>query len=476
LTPPGLRTRSSDDRTAKKCRRILRSTQTALALTLTSFVAPIAASAQISLGTTVFLAQRHSTAVRIAEADLMKSEAALAEAHDAYVPSVNFTSGLPAVPTVGYLGGLPSIFSASMQSLVFSPAQWHYTGAAQAGVRAATLNLKDAREQAALDASTAYIELDTVQKELAAAKEQQDYAERAVSVEQQRAEAGVDPLNDLLQAKLTAAELKLRLIHLESRSSVLAKQLSVLTDLPVASIATDHATIPEIPQVHGDTPPVEPSGIESARMQAESKQKVAKGDSLYTLMPQMSFNAQYARYTTLLNNADTYYRHPLKTDNFGSGFNIQIPLFDVGHKAKARQSSADALRATVEAEQAERQNEVQIATLDGSIRELEATEEISSLKQQIAAEDLKAVQSQLAYGNGISGAQQLSPKAEQSARIDERQKMIDALDSGFDLSKARLSLLRALGHMDDWLHLLPPPPASALINSAAKQGIGAHAN
>jgi len=447
-----------------------------LATGLLAVLTPLAASAQISLGTAVFLAQRHSTAVRIAEADLMKSEAALAEAHDAYVPSVSFTSGLPAVPSVGFLGGLPSIFSASMQSLVFSPAQWRYIGAGQVGVRAATMNLKDAREQAALDASTAYIELDTVERELAAAKDQQGYALRAVDVEQQRAEAGVDPLNDLLQAKLTAAELKLRMIHLESRATVLAKQLSVLTELPVASIATDHATIPEIPQVHADAPQGEQAGLESARLQAESKQKIAKGDSIYAFVPQVSFNAQYARYTTLLNNADSYYERPLKSDNFGSGFNIQIPLFDIGHKAKARQSSADALRATVEAEQAERQNEMQIATLAGTIRELDATAEIASLKQQIAGEELKAVQSQLAYGNGISGAQQLSPKAEQSARIDERQKTIDALDSGFDLSKARLSLLRALGHMQDWLQLLPPPPASASVKSDAKQEIGAHAH
>jgi outer membrane protein TolC len=437
-------------------------------------LSPLLLPAQISLGTTVFLAQRHSTAVRIAEADLLKSEAALSEARDAYVPSVNFTSGLPAVPTVGFLGGLPSIFSASMQSLVFSRAQWRYIGAAQAGLRAATLNLKDAREQAALDASTAYIELDTVQRELAAAQEQQGYAERAVTLEQERADAGVDPLSDLLQAKLTAAELKLRLIHLESRSSVLVKQLSVLTELPVVSIVPDHVSIPEIPQVRADALQGEPPSIESARMLAQSKQKVAKGDSAYTLMPQVSFNAQYARYSTLLNNADTYYAHPLKSDNFGSGFNIQVPLFDLGHRAKAKQSSADALRATVEAEQAQRQNEVQIATLTGNIRELDATAEISSLKQQIAGEQLKTVRSQLTYGNGVSGAQQLSPKAEQSARIDERQKMIDALDSGFDLIKARLSLLRALGHMDDWLHLLPAPtqtPRPSLAPAPAGGGV-----
>jgi outer membrane protein TolC len=169
-----------------------------LAAGILTVVTPLAASAQISLGTAVFLAQRHSTAVRIAEADVMKAEASLSETRDVYIPSVNFSSGLPAVPSVGFLGGLPSIFSGSMQSLVFSPSQPHYVNAARAGLKAASLNLQDAREQAALDASTNYIEMDTVNRELAAAREQQDCAERAVTVEQERAEAGVDPLSDLL--------------------------------------------------------------------------------------------------------------------------------------------------------------------------------------------------------------------------------------------------------------------------------------
>jgi len=44
--------------------------------------------------------------------------------------------------------------------------------------------------------------------------------------------------------------------------------------------------------------------------------------------------------------------------------------------------------------------------------------------------------------------------AVQQARIDERQKYQDALDANLDLAKARLQLLRALGHMDDWLQEL----------------------
>jgi hypothetical protein len=162
----------------------------------------------------------------------------------------------------------------------------------------------------------------------------------------------------------------------------------------------------------------------------------------------------------LLNDADKYYSHTtqIPITFFGSGFQIQIPLFDRGLRDKAKQSAADALRATVEAEQVQRENEIQIASLSGNLRELDTLAEIASLKQQIASAQLQAVLAQLELGNGTGtgpGAQpQLTPKAEQLARIDERQKFQDALDSSFDLAKARLSLLRALGHMEDWLQEL----------------------
>jgi outer membrane protein TolC len=140
------------------------------------------------------------------------------------------------------------------------------------------------------------------------------------------------------------------------------------------------------------------------------------------------------------------------------GFQVTFPFFDFALRAKAKATAAEALRATVEAEQAQRQNDVQIATLTGSLRELDALAEVASLKQQIANAQLKAVLTQLDAGNGASaGANpqpQTTPKAEQLARIDERQKYQQALDASLDLAKARLSLLRALGHMDDWLHEL----------------------
>lgn len=421
-------------------------------------MAPVLAPAQVSLRTVVELAQQNSSTVKLADADVAKSRAVLSESRDAFIPSLSFGSGLPAFPEVGFTGALPTIWDANVQSMVFSIPEIRYIQAAREGLRAAQLSQKDAREQVALDASSDYIELDAVDTELGAARQEEDYAGKLVEIEQQRTEAGVDPLIDLLDAQLTGKLLTLKRLHLETRAATLAKQLATLTGLPVGSVTPDHASIPEIPAVTaGDVPRTTP-GIESAQMQAASRERAAKGDQARVWFPQIAFGAIYNRSTKLLNNTDNYYKNDLPPDNFSSGFNIQLPLFDAGVRAKARESAADALRARVEAEQASRQNDVQIAQLTSSLRELDTQADIASLKQQIAGEQLKTVLTQLELGSGSAsgpGAQpQPNPTAEQNARIDERQKYIDALDAGLDLSKTRLDLLRALGHMQDWLNEL----------------------
>lgn len=414
--------------------------------------------AQVSLATVVDLAQRNSSAVKLAQSDVEKARAQVSQSKDVVIPSLTFSTGLPTFPSVGFTGSPSSIWTATVQSLVFSIPQKKYIDAAGSGLHAAIASLKDAREQAALDASTTYIELDSVNRELETARNQEEFANRLVDIEQQRTEAGVDALSELLQAKLTAANIRLARLHLETRAATLSKQIAVLTGLPVGSITPDHASIPEIPTLTGDVKPNQLQFIKAAQFNAEAKQHMARGDELTNFIPQLGFYAQYNRNTTLLNNANFYYAHPLPANNFSSGISLNIPLFDMGHHAKARESAADALRARVEAEQAQQQNDVHIAEMTAALKEMNTLAEIASLKQQIAADQLKTVQTQLENGNGGGSGPgapaQLSPKAEQLARIDERQKYADSLEAEFNLAKVRLSLLRSLGHMQDWLNEL----------------------
>jgi outer membrane protein TolC len=427
----------------------------AVVLALALGAAPALLPAQVSLATVVDLAQRNSSAVKLAEADVQKAQAALAQTKDAYIP--NFAIGSTVGYSHGFPTGQPSVGSATMQSLVLSYSQRQYSKAARAALDAANLSLKDAREQVALDASSTYIELDTVNRELEAARQQEALSDRLAQIEEQRAEAGVDSGLDLLQTRLKIAQLKLQRLHLETRAATLAKQLAVLAGMPLGSILPDHASIPEIPAVTADELPRSTAGLDAAGALARSKQFQAKGDDLSWRRPQIGFGAIYNYDSDELNSYSTYYNH-FTPNNVSFGLQITVPFFDFSLRAKARETAAEALRSTVEAEQAKRQNEVQIAALTGSLRELDALAEVASLKQQIADEQLKTVLAQLELGNGAEsgpGAQpQLTPKAEQLARIDERQKFEESLDASLDLAKARLSLLRALGHMEDWLNEL----------------------
>lgn len=445
-------------RTHKTNGNIARSRWALVLVELALAAMPALASAQVSLTTVVELAQKNSATVHLAQADVQKAQAEWGQARDAFIPSVSFGSGLPAFPEIGFTGSLPTIWDSRVQSLVFGMPQIHYIHAARMGVQAAQLSLKDAEEQVALDASAAYIEMDTVDRELMAAHEQEQDAARLVAIEQQRAEAGVDPLSALLQAQLTTAQLKLKRLHLETRYATLAKQLAALTGLPVGSITPQHSSIPEIPAVSAHEVPRSTPALDSAQAVVRSRELVAKGDRQHLwLLPEIAFGTQYNRNTTLLNHIEDYFNpvKPFPANNLSSGFSISVPLFDAGLHAKAKQSAAEALRARVEAEQAEQQNDIQIAELTSNLRELDAQAEVASLKQQIAAEQLKSVEAQLQLGNGAGNAPgappQLSPTAEQQTRINERQVYVDSLDASFDLSKARLGLLRALGHMQDWL-------------------------
>ncbi len=427
-----------------------------LALLGLALLGAVPLRAQISLATVVDLAQQNSSSVKLAEADTRKARAILTEMNDVYIPNLDIGSSI-GPPTIGFPAGQPSIANATMSSLVFSFSQGFYIKAARAAYKAASLALKDAREQTALDASTTYIELDTVERERDEASQQQTDANRLEEIEQARAEAGVDSHSDLLQSRLTLAELHLKQLHLASRAAVLRAELASMTGLPVASIHPLHSSIPAIPAVTGQA--TETPGLAAANASAQSRLMQAKGDAQVNHRPLITFGAQYNRDSNSLNNYSTYYQH-FKADNFSIGVTIQIPIFDLIHRDKARESAADALRTRVEAEQASRQNDLQIATLDASLGELSALTDIAQLKQEIAHEQLKEVQSELQYGNGSSAdpgaSPQVTPKALQLALIDEQSKAMDAAESEFDLSKARLSLLRALGHMEDWLKTLGP--------------------
>lgn len=415
----------------------------------------MSAHGQVSLSSTVDFAIKNSSSVRMAMADIQRAMGALSETKDAFIPTVTFGSSVGY--SYGFPLGEPSIFNVKSNSLLYSFTQPDYVRAAHAALKSAQLSLKDSQDQAALDAALDYVQLDHDVQELAALDEEKAYAEKLVTIEQDRLQAGVDPRMDVIRAELTAAQVDLKHIHLQDDADLLRQKLAHLTGLPVSSFQTDSASIPPSPNFNSE-PIAEQQllasnqGVAAAYANAKSKQYLSFADDKSN-RPLFTFGAEYNRFASF-NNYSTYYNN-FQNDNAGIGIQITVPLFDASKSAKKRQSAAVAARAQAQADQASNQVSEQVLQMRKSLEELSAQKRVAQLQRELAQEQLKTIQTQLENGSGVPNAPSVTPKDEQQAHIQERERYQEMLDADFSVTRIELGLLRATGGILDWAHSAP---------------------
>jgi len=422
--------------------------------------------AQISFTSAIDLALRNSPRVKMAEAEVARAHAALAQAQDVYIPSLMASSGLGY--SYGYPLGTPTIFSFQAQSLVYNNSQHDYIRAARAGLEATNLSLKDVRQQVAEDAAIAYLELSHAEERKSAMDQEAGYAARLAAIVQERLDAGQDSAMELTRARRTLVQIKLQQLQMDDEIAAQSDHLLRLLGLPGPQIDTIPGSIPSIPvaAMPGTSEPDSP-GVLAALATAKSRREQAFGDTRYTWRPQISFAAQYSRFSTF-NNYQLYY--PAINNNFnavGIGIQIQMPLFDAVHKAKARESLAIAESSEQDALYARQQEAEGRIKRQHSASELRLRLELAGLDNDLARQQLDALLIQLNAGTGNSSGPQMTPKDEQNARIQERQKYLDLLDSEFQLRQIEIGLLRQSGQLEAWLKsVATAAPASDPASSA----------
>jgi outer membrane protein TolC len=420
-------------------------------------------SAQVSLLTTVDQALRNSTAVHIAAADVQRSAAAVSETRDVYVP--NFVLGSSVGYSYGFPIGQPSIVNVSSQSLLYNFSQKDYLRSAREGLKAAQHTLADARQQVVFDAALDYIQLDTDLRRIDALDQQNNYASRLADIETQRLGAGVGTREDVLRAKLLAAQLHLRRLHIQDDVELVRQRLSHLTGLPVETFVTDPKSIPASPDFSGEPSSlpkanltaINTEGVQAAYANAKSHSYQAFGDARQIYRPNIGFGATYSRFSEI-NNYQDYYLN-FQHNNFEAGLQITLPLFDASRRAKERESAAEAAHATAQADQARDQSSENIVALQKSLTELAAQKEVAELQNELAQAQLDAVLTQINSPSTTPGATPMTPREEQQARIEERRRYLDSIDAGFELTKAELGLMRATGEIEKWCEgTLPAQP------------------
>jgi len=423
-----------------------------------TLIAPSGALAQVSFYTAVDLALRNSTPVRIGAAQVQHAEAAVMESVDAYKPS--FVVGSSLGYSYGFPVGQPSVYSVSASSLAFSFSQPDYIRSARAGLLAAQLQLKDTRQQVILDTALDYIQLTTVSEQIAALDQETGFVLKLVDIETDRVNAGLDSKVELTKARLTGAQVALRRLHLVDQADLLRIRLAHLTGLNRSDIVSEPQTIPNAPEVspegsNGSQTIAGNSGVKAAYASAQSKLFASFGDARQNNRPTFAFGGEYNRYAKF-NNYNEYYLR-FQHNNFNVGIQITLPVFDATRTAKAKGSSAEAVQATAEADQLRDQAGEQILQLQKNQAELSAQEQVAELQNELAQDQLDAITTQLHLGSGSAGAAAPLPKDEQGARISERSHFVDMLDTRFQLTQARLSLLRTMGRIEDWAKAVPAP-------------------
>jgi outer membrane protein TolC len=423
-------------------------------------LAAVSARAQISLTTAVDLALKNSPRVRMAQADVDKARAILAQSHDAYIPSIVGGSGL------GYAYGVPvsppSIFNITAQSLAFNYSQKDYLRASNSGLDAANLALIEARQQVAEDAVVTYIALDYDIERVAVLTTQQGYAAHLTQIVQDRLDAGQDTTIEFTRSRRTSAQLKLQRLQLEDDLDTRQEHLARLTGLPPDGLITIRSSIPQVPREISAPSNYQTPGVQAAYANARAKQQQAFGDNRKLWRPEIFFVAQYSRLETF-NNIEQYYK-TYNPNSIGLGIQLNFPMISATLKAKGRESVADAAHAKYEADFSRDQAIEGRLKLSSTSQELEARIELADIDRELAQDQLDALTIQL-QSSSSSANPQMTPKDEQNARIQERQRYLDVLDADFQLRQIQINMLRQNGQLEDWLkstaQTQPAPPVPA---------------
>jgi outer membrane protein TolC len=411
----------------------------------------VPAHAQISFSTAISLALKSNPKVLAAQADVDKALASLQQLRDVYIPTVVGGSGL-GPPSYGFPLGQPSIFNITATSLVFSYSQRDYLRAATAALDAAKFTLKDIREGVAEDTAITYLALNRDMQRQAALQQQQDFADRLVSIVQERLDAGEDTPIDLTASRLTAAQIRLARLRAEDETAADQAHLARLIGLPPQGLGTTSDSVPIFPAIAPNptgTALITSPAVDSAYAIARSKRETAFGEARYLWRPQITFEGQYSRFASFNNLQDYYFR--FQHNNAAVGVEITVPLYDMAHRAKAREAAADASHAEHEADAIRDQFFDSRLRARHTAAELSTRAEIATLDQQLAQQQLDIMLVQLKAGTGNLSGPQMSPKDEQTARITEREKFVALLNANFEAQQAEISLMRAAGELENWV-------------------------
>lgn len=412
--------------------------------------APRLVAEPLTLKHAVDLALAHGTTAAVAGADEQRAYAAYRETRDAYVPQLALGSGLG--QSWGYPltleGSAPSIVNFNAQSALLNPALRDFIRASRTEWQAATQQAKDQRAQTIQDTVLNYVELAKWETLLSHLHEERADASKMEDRVNQRISEGVDSGVAGDQARLNTARVDLRIAQAEGSIEVLRSRLAHATGLQASAIEIEPESVPSLPEVKqeddlaGAAAQSSPAVL-SAQERATAFEFRAHGEHR-SLLPSVDFAAQYALLATYNHYQDFFRPGSFERHNATIGVVIRFPFFNASQHARAEAADADALRARRQAEGAKNQVSEETLRLQRLVGQLSAAQRVADLEYKIAQSGFSAMQ--IRTDQGSAGIHD-----QEDARIQANDRFSSLQDANFELERARVTLLRATGQIEDWV-------------------------
>lgn len=421
----------------------------ALGLALALFTAMSSGEVQtITLKQAVDMAFSTSPEMRIAQAQEEAAKQSIADARSSFIPAFYIGSG--AAYTRGALqqieGQPPAIAQAYAVSQIFNLPQKYAIRELQATAMAASVTALSQRDELVWRVASTYLDLDRAARTLEAIRAETASLEKLQALTLERVKEGQEIPSEGTRARLGVARNRQRVVELEGRVSLLESTLKSMLSMPEdRHIRTVPDSVPA--GAAFDSADAEKQAIARAidnsfdlkrlRHELEAKEARVRAEESQKY-PQVELIAEYALQQQIFRFESNVRTTP---NNVQLGTSIKIPLF-AQHKIGARVGVATAelnqVRAQIDA--ARRRIAIEVRQIFQQSRQAGANKEVARLELELARESTGVMLAR--FQEGRAGAREL-----EQARLEESGHWNTLLDSGFELDRAHLQLLRATGEI-----------------------------
>jgi outer membrane protein TolC len=276
-------------------------------------------------------------------------------------------------------------------------------------------------------------------------RKEQESAEKILGVTRERQGEGFELPVEVTKAQLTKAQVVQRILHLEGREDELEVFLRYQLGLSVTQpIEVSPEELPGEAEQAGDNlvaaAMISNTGLRLAESDVRAKEFRLKGErrGYFPTLELVSIYSVLGRF----NNYDRFFQPgSFQRNNLNAGINMQVPIFSAKIRADVglAQVNLDAAKVNLANKRTELSAEVRQKTR--KVRESDAAKEVARLELQLAQQNVAVLQAQFDEGK-------LSLSDMEKARLDENEKWMAYLDTGFQKQQAQLELLRTAGQLD----------------------------